>query len=394
MAELAIIAGHGAGDPGACANGYSEAERVRALAARIGALGGSRVTVLDTSRNWYADGGVSSLSLPASTQLLELHMDSASPSARGGHVIVNGRYPADSYDEALASFIGAFMPGRAQALVGRTDLANSNRAAARGYSYRLLECGFITNAGDLGRFNSETDALARGILGAFGIASGGRGWVERGGRWWYERGDGTYPADGWESIGGEWYLFDADGWMLTGWQERGGLWYYLGESGAMATGWRHVGGEWYYLNPAGDMATGWKEDGGRWYLLSDSGAMLEGFRDVGGSRYFLGESGEMATGWFFEGSDWYFAGEDGAIRSGVVEDGGELYSLRPERDSRFGALEVGWVEREGRRMHARRGGALARSVCAEVDGKWYAFRADCSLVDPVRSEEGGAIDLG
>ena len=52
--HLFIIAGHGAGDPGATGNGYTEAERVRALAARIGALGGSNVTIADTSRNWYA----------------------------------------------------------------------------------------------------------------------------------------------------------------------------------------------------------------------------------------------------------------------------------------------------------------------------------------------------
>ena len=45
MAHLFVIAGHGAGDPGACANGFSEAERVRALATRIKALGGDRVTL-------------------------------------------------------------------------------------------------------------------------------------------------------------------------------------------------------------------------------------------------------------------------------------------------------------------------------------------------------------
>lgn len=37
MAHIFVIAGHGAGDPGACGNGYQEAERVRALAARIAA---------------------------------------------------------------------------------------------------------------------------------------------------------------------------------------------------------------------------------------------------------------------------------------------------------------------------------------------------------------------
>ena len=73
-----VIAGHGAGDPGACAHGCSEAERVRALASRMEALGGDAVEVLDTSRNWYADNGISSLSLPSgASQMVELHMDSA-----------------------------------------------------------------------------------------------------------------------------------------------------------------------------------------------------------------------------------------------------------------------------------------------------------------------------
>ena len=55
MAHLFLIAGHGAGDSGAVGYGYTEAERVRALARRIVAYGGSNVTLGDTSRNWYAD---------------------------------------------------------------------------------------------------------------------------------------------------------------------------------------------------------------------------------------------------------------------------------------------------------------------------------------------------
>lgn len=55
MAKLFLIAGHGAGDPGACGNGYTEAERVRVLAERIKVLGGGNVMLADTSRNWYKD---------------------------------------------------------------------------------------------------------------------------------------------------------------------------------------------------------------------------------------------------------------------------------------------------------------------------------------------------
>ena len=64
MAHLYVIAGHGAGDSGAVGNGYTEAERVRALANRIKALGGDNVTLGDVNRNYYADNGISKLSIP------------------------------------------------------------------------------------------------------------------------------------------------------------------------------------------------------------------------------------------------------------------------------------------------------------------------------------------
>ena len=175
MAHLYVIAGHGAGDPGACANGYQEAERVRALAAKIKAYGGSNVTVGDTSRDWYADNGISSLNISKDTQIIELHMDSAVASARGGHVIIKSGYNPDKYDTALANYISSVLPGRSQTIVKRSDLANPKRAAAKGYPYRLLECGFISNAADVQIFNSKIDDIAKGILSAFDIMASGSG---------------------------------------------------------------------------------------------------------------------------------------------------------------------------------------------------------------------------
>lgn len=176
--RLYVIAGHGAGDPGAVGCGHTEAGLVRELAARLGSMGGGAVTVLNTARNWYADNGISRLSLPADAQLLELHMDAGPAAAHGAHVIINGRYSADEYDTALASFLAGFMPGRSSTLVGRTDLANSNRAAAKGISYRLAECGFVTNAADVDRFMGRMGELAAGILAAFGIEAKGESMSE------------------------------------------------------------------------------------------------------------------------------------------------------------------------------------------------------------------------
>ena len=57
------------------------------------------------------------------------------------------------------------------------------------------------------------------------------GWIQSGDRWQYLKADGIYMRDGWMLINHHWYLFDQEGWMLTGWQKKAGKWYYLEESG-------------------------------------------------------------------------------------------------------------------------------------------------------------------
>ena len=170
--KLFVIPGHGAGDPGACGNGYSEAERVRALATKIKEYGGSYVTLGDFKRDYYADNGISNLNLSNDTQIVELHMDSGPSSAKGGHVIIQaGIGGADQYDRNLAKSIAKIFPGRANTIVERDDLANPARAAAKGYGYRLVENGFISNVGDVKTFNSKIDELAKAYLSAFGITA-------------------------------------------------------------------------------------------------------------------------------------------------------------------------------------------------------------------------------
>lgn len=171
MGKLCIIAGHGAGDPGALGNGYQEAERVRALANTIKKAGGDNVILADTNRNYYDDGGISTMSLPIDTELLELHLDSAGAEARGGHVIINPIYDADTFDVELSKYIAEKFPGRAGTL-RKQPLSNADRAAAKGFPYRLLECCFITSANDMAKFNSDITDFANGILNVYGISGG------------------------------------------------------------------------------------------------------------------------------------------------------------------------------------------------------------------------------
>lgn len=174
--RLYVIPGHGAGDPGAGGTldgvRYDEAERVRALAARIKELGGDAVEVSDPARNAYRESGLLNWDIPDGAQVVELHMDAADGTARGGHVIVKEGIGTDEYDEALAATVSGMFPGRSESLRGVTWLKNANQANVRGVPYRLVENGFIDNPSDLARFNASIDGLARGYLKAFGIEAG------------------------------------------------------------------------------------------------------------------------------------------------------------------------------------------------------------------------------
>ena len=170
MAKLFVIPGHGAGDSGSVGNGYQEAERVRALATKIKEYGGDNVVLSDFNLNSYEANIIGKGLVPKDCVILELHLDSyLNTAAKGGHVIIHKHFSADNYDNALAKMISEMFPGRSQKMVGRSDLANVNRAAQEGYNYRLMECCFISNADDIKKFNDNIDELAKKILSCFDI---------------------------------------------------------------------------------------------------------------------------------------------------------------------------------------------------------------------------------
>ena len=81
-------------------------------------------------------------------------------------------------------------------------------------------------------------------------------WINSSGRWWYRHADGSYTKSNWETIGGQNYYFDKDGWMVTGWLKLNNIWYYLNSSGArVSDGWYWVGNQCYYFDKDGKMAS-------------------------------------------------------------------------------------------------------------------------------------------
>lgn len=171
---LYVIAGHGAGDPGAGGGGYNEADLVRRLADRMKALAPNDVEILDKSINWYASKRVNQdlKNRVGNNPVIELHMDSGASNARGGHVIIKGGYEPDNYDYRLAEGISRLFSGRSETIVKRDNLYNINQAAKYGINYRLLEVCFISNDADRNLFLNNLDGVAEAILKAFGIEGG------------------------------------------------------------------------------------------------------------------------------------------------------------------------------------------------------------------------------
>lgn len=125
-------------------------------------------------------------------------------------------------------------------------------------------------------------------------SSGGNtnvGWIKDGSTWYFRYPDGTSQKNGWLKWNNKWYLFDANGKMLTGWQQSGGRWYYLSGDGDMKTGWIQSGG-WYYLNP--------NQNGPEGSMVTNS------WLTINGKTYFVNEKGLMAEGWYKVENNWYY----------------------------------------------------------------------------------------
>ena len=125
------------------------------------------------------------------------------------------------------------------------------------------------------------------------------GWVSSGGNWYFRYPNGEAAKDGWLKLDGKYYMFDAEGRMLTGWQQnKYGIWFYMDKSsGAMRTGWLSDGGYWYYLNTTQD---DWE------------GCMVRGWWTLGDKKYYFNESGIMVTGWFQVDGKWHYFYPEGS----------------------------------------------------------------------------------
>lgn len=125
--------------------------------------------------------------------------------------------------------------------------------------------------------------------------------------WYFLGKDGRAEKNGWRTIEGARYSFDASGKMRTGWHYEDGDIYYLGDKdqGYARTGWHCFDLEGKGLPEEGSVSRELEgeEEGGSWFCFQATGKARRGSRagyeaaSVDGKKYYFDENGIMLTGW-------------------------------------------------------------------------------------------------
>lgn len=180
----------------------------------------------------------------------------------------NGSYPTNSWKKINGKWFwfdkNGYIVSGWQKINGKWYWFDKNGHMASGWQkinskwYFLDKSGAMVSSKWVGNYYLQADgsmAVNRWIGNYYVNESGQwtktkvtQKWILDGNRWWYRHSDGSYAKNGWETIDGKDYLFDASGWMLTGWQKFDEKWYFLERSGAKAVN------KWidqYYVDESG-----------------------------------------------------------------------------------------------------------------------------------------------
>lgn len=167
MAKHLITFGHLPGaDPGAIANGMTEAVEIRRLEPYLKKWAKkSKDQFVFYQGDLYADRAM--YKQTGYDSVTELHLDG--PQGDGGHVIIFRGYQPDAMDKRLAKVIEEHfgIVSYLQSEYGfsyRNNLYNINQSARYGINYRLLELFFLANWEDYNYYINNLDLVAKDII--------------------------------------------------------------------------------------------------------------------------------------------------------------------------------------------------------------------------------------
>lgn len=192
---ILIIAGHGAGDPGACCGSLQEAELTRDLAAKVCALLPGHTIQYPEQRNAFKDvtkGVLTASHLKAADQVVELHFNAVKAEPGDGRIKgVEAYVTTACTDTLLAAALceGIAGLGFTNRGVKRKNFSVIHTARKAGVPAVLLEVCFLDDGDDMGLY--DPDAAAAAIAGV--LADAFDLWADPAWDWAVSRGLLTEP---------------------------------------------------------------------------------------------------------------------------------------------------------------------------------------------------------
>ena len=175
--KILLIAGHGAGDPGACSSYGTEATETRRVVAELvnqfKRYKNVEVTVYPTNRNAYDDvnNGCVQVNFANFDYVFEVHFNSASASANGVEIWVTPKESATTVEQGIVNKIASL--GFSNRGVKKEYFAVITSAKNKGVSSALIETCFISNKEDMSKYNAKFSqicgAMVDGIAEGFGL---------------------------------------------------------------------------------------------------------------------------------------------------------------------------------------------------------------------------------
>ena len=176
--KILLIAGHGAGDPGAIGNGYHEADLTRELLKliKLKLSKFAEVSVFDTNKNLYTFLKKNKYNFKKYDYVFEIHFNAAAydrsgdGKTTGTEILVHPNEKGVTVEENILKRIEK-IGFRNRGVIVRTNLQNMNIVkGGQNVSYALLETCFIDDKDDMALYAKRKEAVAFAV--AEGIAEG------------------------------------------------------------------------------------------------------------------------------------------------------------------------------------------------------------------------------
>ena len=181
--RILLIAGHGAGYPGAIGCGYTEAELTRKVVAGVEPIlsGFADVEVFDPSKkmsNYIAKGN--SFDFTPYDYVLEIHFNAIKESisdgkVKGSEILVHPTEGVTTVEELILQNLKELGFTNRGVKKNRWDLIVMNTCkGAQSVSYALVEVCFIDDPDDMNIYLNNTaavnHAIAEGVIGGYGLS--------------------------------------------------------------------------------------------------------------------------------------------------------------------------------------------------------------------------------